>query len=109
VVASVFVIIVFSDIIFVSRTFGREDPQHHFANDAFVLRTFDGEEDPQQHLINVLLRCIDSSLLLHLLLYDVVLLRLLLRPMSAPCPPPLLVLIPLPTLFVQQHATKISK
>jgi hypothetical protein len=36
----------------------------------------------------VLLRCNDSGLLLHLLLYGVVLLRLLLRPTGAPPPPP---------------------
>jgi hypothetical protein len=37
----------FSDSIFVLRTFGIEDQQHHFVSDNFVLSTFGGEEDPQ--------------------------------------------------------------
>jgi hypothetical protein len=52
-------------------------------------------------VIIVLLRRIDSGLLLHLLLYDVVLLRLFL-----PVPVPLLVLVPPPTIFVQQPTNK---
>jgi hypothetical protein len=53
-------------------------------------------------------RRINNGLLLHLLLSVVVLLRLL-RPTGVPPPSPHFVLIPLPTIFVQQPTTKGKK
>jgi hypothetical protein len=48
VVASVFAIVASRQYPRLRDVWQRESPQNHFANEAFVLRTFDGEEDPQQ-------------------------------------------------------------